>query len=284
MKKYIFKLSIILVTLAIVTGCQKEYPIMFDAASSIVGFSKTTLSITENATSGSFSIYLGAKAGTAATDVTLEVSVDGIANPAVEGTDFTVSSKILSVPVGVTAFTVTPIDNNIFQGNKQVNLIIASNSKNYPVADQDTLTVTIIDNEHPLKAWIGTYKVAAASYGSPGAWDEEWTVVTSAVDGDVTKLSLKGVGSSSADAIIASFNTTAKTITVAPGQSLGNCYGYGPTSVFEGTPDLTFNESVSLIGTINSNGNMTVDLWGHKIVSGTYAGAWDVFNTTWTKQ
>jgi hypothetical protein len=88
---------------------------MFDAASSIVGFSKTTLSITENATSGSFSIYLGAKAGTAATDVTLEVSVDGIANPAVEGTDFTVSSKILSVPVGVTAFTVTPIDNNIFQ-------------------------------------------------------------------------------------------------------------------------------------------------------------------------
>jgi hypothetical protein len=284
MKKYIFKLSIILVTLTIVTGCQKEYPIKFDAASSIVGFSKTTLSINENGTGGSVDLYLGAKAGTAATDITLAVSMEGIANPAIEGTDFTISSKTISVPVGVTAVTITPIDNNIFQGNKQVNLIIASNSKNYPVADQDTLTVTIIDDEHPLKAWIGTYKVAAVSYGKPGAWDEEWTVVTSAVDGDVTKLSLKGVGSSSANAIIATFSTTAMTITVAPGQSLGNCYGYGPTSVFKGTPDLTFNESVPLIGTINSNGNMTIDLWGQKIVSGTYAGAWDVFNTTWTKQ
>ncbi|MEZ5019664.1 MAG: hypothetical protein R2756_06020 [Bacteroidales bacterium] len=30
----------------------------------------------------------------------------------------------------------------------------------------------------PLKPWIGTYDVLAVSYGSPGAWDEEWVVTT----------------------------------------------------------------------------------------------------------
>jgi hypothetical protein len=284
MKKYIFILSIILVTLTIFTGCEKKYPIKFDAAAGLVGYSKTTLSVNENGTAGSSNIYLGAEAGMAATDVSLAVSTEGISNPAIEGTDFTLSSKTLSVAVGETAINVTPIDNSIFQGNKQFYLIISSNSKGYQIADQDTLQVTIVDDEHPLKAWIGTYKVSAASYGKPGDWDEEWTVVTSAIDGDITKLSLKGVGSSSGNAIIASFSRTAMTITVAPGQSLGDCYGYGPTSVFKGTPDVTFNESLPLIGTISSNGNMTIDLWGHKIVSGTYAGAWDVFNTTWTKQ
>lgn len=285
MKKYIFTISIILVALMIITGCQKQYPIKFDSASSIVGFNKTTFAVNENgAPNSDVMVYLGAELGAAATDVTLTVSTEGIAKPAVEGTDFTIASKSLTVPVGQTAVTITPIDNTIFQGNKQFDLIIASNSKGYPIANQDTLRVTIVDDEHPLKAWIGTYKVAAVSYGKPGAWDEEWTVVTSAVDGDVTKLSLKGIGSSSALAIIATFNTTAMTVTLAPGQSLGDCYGYGPTSVFKGTASLTFNKDVPLTGTILTNGDIKVDFWGHDVVSGNYAGAWDVFNTTWTKQ
>jgi hypothetical protein len=299
MKKYIFKLSIILVTLTIVTGCQKEYPIMFDAASSVVGFSKTTLSINENATSGSFNIYLGAKAGTAATDVTLEVSVEGIANPAVEGTDFTVSSKTVSVPVGVTAVTVTPIDNNIFQGNKQVNLIIVSNSKNYPVADQDTLTVTLIDDEHPLKAWIGTYKVAAASYGNPGAWDEEWTVTTSAVAGKLDQLQMVGLGNGSTIPITATIDKTNLTISFKSGQPLGTAYGSGngAVSLYYGTADiigqvlagdyitaamLSASSSVKITGTLNLNGTILVDKMGMILTD--YNWPWDVFNTTWTKQ
>lgn len=285
MKKYVFTISIILIALMVITGCQKQYPIKFDSALSILGFNKTTLSINENgAPNSDVMVYLGAELGATATDVTLTVSTAGIAKPAVEGTDFTIASKTLNVPVGQTAVTITPIDNAVFQGNKQFDLIIASNSKGYSIDDQDTLRVTIVDDEHPLKAWIGTYKVAAVSYGSPGAWDEAWTVVTSAVEGDVTKLSMKGIGASSALPIIATFNTTAMTISIAPGQSLGNCYGYGPTSVFKGNANLTFNEDVPLTGTILANGKILVNFWGHNIVSGTYAGAWDVFNTTWTKQ
>jgi len=299
MKKYIFKICIILVTLTIVTGCQKEYPIKFDAASSIVGFSKSTLSITENGSGGSFNLYLGAKAGAAATDVTLAVSVEGIANPAIEGTDFTISSETISVPVGVTAVTITPIDNNLFQGNKQVNLIIASNSKNYPVADQDTLTVTIIDDEHPLKAWIGTYKVAAVSYGNPGAWDEEWNVTISAVAGKLDQLQMVGLGNGSTIPVIATLNKTSLTISFNSGQPLGQAYGSGngAVSLYYGTAAiigqvlagdvitsamLSASSSVKITGTINANGTILVDKMGMILTD--YDWPWDVFNTTWTKQ
>ena len=245
------------------------------------------------------SIYLGAKAGTAATDVTLAVSVEGIANPAVEGTDFTISSKTVSVPVGETAVTFTPIDNNLFQGNKKVNLIIASNSKNYPVADQDTLTVTIIDDEHPLKAWIGTYKVAAVSYGKPGPWDEEWTVTTSAVAGKLDQLQMVGLGSGSTIPVIATLNKTALTISFNSGQPIGPAYGSGngAISLYYGTADiigqvlaqdlitaamLSASSSVKIAGTINLNGTILVDKMA--MIETDYDWPWDVFNTTWTKQ
>lgn len=257
---------------------------MFDSSTAVVGFSTSTLNIKEQGPAGTLKVYLGASLSQAATDVVLEVSTEGISLPAVEGTDFTISSKNVSVGVGETEVTITPIDNSVFTGDKKFNLIISSNSKSYPISAQNTLTVNIADDEHPLKAWIGTYKVAAASYGDPGNWDELWTVVSSPVAGDVTKLSLKGIGSSSSTAIIATLNTTTMTITLKPGQSLGDPYGAGPVSVFKGTPDLTFLESDNLTGTIQANGTIKVDFWGHKITSGVYAGAWDVFNTTWTKQ
>ncbi len=115
---------------------------------------------------GSVNIYLGAKAGRPLQMLLLQFLLP-VSHTAIEGTDFTLSSKTVSVGVGETAITVTPINNDVFQGNKKFNLIIASNSKGYPIADQDTLTVTLVDDEHPLKAWIGTYTVAAASYGNP---------------------------------------------------------------------------------------------------------------------
>lgn len=286
MKKYISILSIILVTLAIFTGCEKQYPIKFDSASSVVGFNKTTLSVNENGNAGSINIYLGAKTGTASTDVTLEVSTEGISTPAVEGTDFTLSSKSVSVGVGETAVTVTPIDNNVFQGNKKFNLIISSNSAGYQIADQDTLQVTLVDDEHPLKAWIGTYKVAAASYGNPGVWDEEWTVTTSSDPTDLTKLVVKGIGTDSPSTTgwIGVISTTDMTITFSPGQQLDEAYGYGPVLMYLGTPDITTNKDASIVGTISADGGIHVDYVGIELTGSNAGYIWDVFNTTWTKQ
>jgi hypothetical protein len=286
MKKHIYKLSIILLTLLILAGCEKEYPIKFDKASSVVGFNKTTLSVNENGTGGSVNLYLGAVGGKASTDVTLAVSGEGIAKPAVEGKDFTLSSKTVSVSVGETAITITPIDNSIFEGNKKFYLIITGNSKNYPVADQDTLTVTVVDDEHPLKAWIGSYKVAAASYGDPGNWDEEWNVTTSAHPTDLTKLVVRGIGvaSPSSSDWIGVINATAMTITFSPGQRLNEAYGYGPVLMYLGTPDLTTNKDANIVGTISANGGIHIDHLGIELTGSNAGYVWDVFNTTWAKK
>jgi hypothetical protein len=286
MKKYIFKLSIVLAMMVLAAGCQKDYPITFDSGASIVGFNKATLTIKENVESGSVNIYLGASAGKAATDVTIEVSTEGIANPAIEGTDFTLPSKSISVGVGETAIQVLPIDNDVFEGNKQFKLIISSNSKNYDISAQKTLTVTLTDDEHPLKAWIGTYDVASASYGDPGNWDEAWVVTTAADPDDINNLLVTGIGtaSPSTTAWVGVVNTTDMTITFSSGQQVDEAYGYGPVLLYLGTPDIATVPDVPLVGTISADGGISVDLIAIELTGANAGYVWDVFNTTWTKR
>jgi len=301
MKKIITNLLLLAVALLMVTSCDDMYPIVYDDANIIVGMSTASISVNENA-SGSFNIYLGGVSGTEATDVTLTVSTDGISKPAVEGTDFTLSSKNVNVPVGVATVTVTPIDNSVFTGNKQFKVTISGNSKDYTLAVQKSILVTLVDDEHPLKNWIGTYTVAAASYGKPGEWDEEWTVVTSPVAGDVTKLALLGISDGTKPAI-ATFNTTAMTIEIETPQDLGQIYGYADPyrgEIYYGT-DVLFglvggnwadpsdgildaNSGLKLTGTIEANGTIRIDKIAPVLrYSTTDYIVWDMFNTTWTK-
>jgi len=252
---------------------------MFDSGTSVIGFNKSTLTISENGTAGTVNLYLGAATGTTATVVTLQVSTEGIAMPAIEGTDFTLSSKTVSVGVGETAVTITPIDNAVFEGTKQFKLIISSNSIGYSISTQKTVTVTISDDEHPLKTYIGTYTVAAASYGDPGNWDEEWTVVVTPVEGKLDQVSMLGIAGSTIP-IIATIDKDAMTITIAGAQVLSDTYGYGGVTVYKGYDDLTYSETDSLTGTVQPDGTILVDGWCHF----NDGWVWDVFNTTWTKQ
>ncbi|MRR23172.1 hypothetical protein EG830_09360 [bacterium] len=292
MKKIISNLLLLTVTLFIVTSCDDKYPIIFDESNVIVGMSKSTLSVKEDAT-GSFTIYLGGAEGTEPTDVTLTVSVDGISKPAVEGTDFTLSTKNVNVPVGLATVTVTPINNSIFTGNKQFKVTITGNSKNYTVTAQESILVTIVDDEHPLKAWLGTYTVAAVSYGDPGSWDEAWTITTTAVPSDVTKLNVVGIAGSTTP-VVATVNTTTMTIEMTSPSDLGAIYGYDSGSVYYATDEilaiasgylttglLTAASSHKITGTIQANGTIKIDRMC--IVLDDYVYAWDCFNTTWTK-
>ena len=234
-----------------------------------------------------------------ATDVTVDVSVEGISNPAVEGTDFTILSKTVSAGVGETVITITPIDNTVFQGDKQFKLIIKSNSKSYSISAQNTMTITISDDEHPLKAWIGTYKVAAVSYGDPGNWDESWTVTTSPVTGNLNQLSITGLASGSTVPAIATLDKTALTIAINSGQDLGSSYGSdnGQVRLYYGTAEiidmllaqtsvtsimLSAAESIKITGTLDLDGTIHLDKMGMILTD--YDWCWDVFNTTWTKQ
>jgi len=149
MKKIYFLFSIIGVIMLLVTSCEKDR-ILFDASSGVVGFSSKTLVVKENET-GEFNIYLGGSTGITATEVTLEADVEGIGNPAMLGTDFNLSSTSVNVGLGEVTVTVTPVDNDVFTGDKTVRIKIASNSQGYNVSAESVITITISDDEHPLK-------------------------------------------------------------------------------------------------------------------------------------
>jgi len=302
MKKIISNLLILAVATVMVTSCDDNYPIIFDDENIIVGMNAATLSVDENST-GSLTIYLGAYPGTDATDVTITVSTDNITSPAIEGTDYNLSTKTVNVGVGLGAVTVTPVNNDVYTGNKQFRVSIVSNSKNYPMAVQQSTLVTIVDDEHPLKAWLGTYSVTALSYGKPGEWDEEWTVTTSPVAEDPTKLALLGISDGTKPAI-ATFDTEAMTIEITTPQDLGEIYGYTDGywgEIYYGS-DVLFgilgagwanpsdgilaaNSGKKLTGTIEADGTIKIDrilpVWRY---STTHYQVWDMFNTTWTKQ
>jgi len=284
MKTLIIKFSTLILVILMAVSCNKQ-PIMFGTSMAVVGFSSSSLTMRENdSVPSSTKIYLGAAANADPTTVTLTVSTEGLDVPAVENTDYTLSSKEIDVSVGESSVTITPIDNDVFTGDKQFYLIIASNSKGYSISDQDTLVVTISDDEHPLKAWIGTYDVAAVSYMSPGNYDEAWVVTTSPVPDDLTELKVVGIAGTDVP-VIAKLDKENLTITIEPGQTFGNAYGYGTMGLYKGTNDLNLIEDEPLTGTLSLDGTIHIDFWGEKIVDGPYAGyVWDVFNTTWTKR
>lgn len=119
MKKIFSKLFIFGVAILMMTSCDDSYPVIYDESNIIVGLNTTVLTLNEDA-EGEFTIYLGGVTGTEATDVTLQVSVDGIDNPAVEGTDFTLSTKNINLPVGTASVSVIPANDDKFTDRKSV--------------------------------------------------------------------------------------------------------------------------------------------------------------------
>ena len=285
MKKYIIYLGAIIVTVIMVTACEEDL-IMFNSSMDLVGFSSSSLVIKEDlGGSASALVYLGAETGTPAATVTLSVDTAGFGPAAaIQGTDFTLSATSISVSVGETAVQITPIDNSVFTGDKKFYLVIESNDQGYNISAQKKMLVTISDDEHPLKAWIGTYSVDAASYGNPGPWDESWTVTTSPVEGDLTQLSLQGIGGPTADPVIATLDKDALTITIERGQNIGPVYGGGiDVEIWFGYDDLSLDQNIDLTGTLDPDGTIHIDNWGHLMKDPTGDWVWDVFNTTWTK-
>jgi hypothetical protein len=300
MKKLAIKTSILMVSiLFMVTACE-DNAIIFDSSLNLVGFTTSGLTIIENQNAASpFQIYFGAEEGTPPTTVTLSVDTVGLgAAAAKEGEDFTISTKSVSVEVGEATVNITPVDNSIFTGNKKFYLVITSATASR-ISAQKRLLVTIADDEHPLKKWIGTYTVTAVSYGNPGGWDEEWSVATAAVDGHLDQLAITGLGFGSTEPMIATVDKDALTISIVSGQTLGAAYGsdngevklyYGTNTIIgqvlagEGITSEMLIEAaaINITGTIGTDGTIYLDKMGMVLTD--YDWCWDVFDTTWEKQ
>ncbi len=269
-------------------SCKKE-ELTFDQDNAFIAFQDASGSISEGATEAlTFELYYASRS-TGNVSVTLEFDATGMDNPAVEGVDFTVlSSKTISFDNNlVQVVEIEAIDNDLRDRNRSVNITLTSNGDT-PIGKgtgvNGTYLLTIIDNEHPLSRWIGSYSVEADSYGDviegelDGAWDEVWEVTTSPVDDDETVLEVVGIALGDLP-VIASFDLESMTITLPSGANTGDGYGYGPAVIAKGNYETI--EETDVVGTINEDGTIAVDQL--TLLLPDYGSfVWDSFNTTWT--
>ncbi len=274
----------ILLALGLLLACESE-PVMYDASKNHVAFVSGSASVGEEVTSPA-PVPVIVTAMLNSPSITVDFEVDADQSVAVEGVDFNIAndSKTLSFSDGwgYDTIWVQPIDNDEFGGNISFVVKLTANSKSYPFGALDSAIVTIVDNEHPLGKWLGTYSVDAKSYGSPGAWDEAWTVSTSPDPDDVTKIIFDNIAGGT-NPISGTVDLDAMSITFAAGTNIGDSYGYGDIIMYYGNPDLTVDKSLPIVGTIYEDGSIVVDNWGHEMTGDNAGWVWDVFHTYWTK-
>lgn len=282
------KLNLIYIVLALglFAACETEH-IMFDASKSHVAFISGEASVSE-AVASPAPIPVIVTAMLNSPSITVDFDIDADQSSAVEGEDFTIAnaSKTLTFSDGwgYDTIWVQPVDNDVFGGNISFVIKLTANSQSYAFGALDSTIVTIVDNEHPLKNWIGTYSVDAKSYGDPGNWDEAWTVTTSANDDDVSVLNFLGIGGGD-KTITGKFDLEADpmTVTFSAGSNVGDAYGYGDVLMYWGDASLTTDQSLPIVGEVYEDGSIFVDNWGHELTGVNEGYVWDVFHTYWTK-
>ncbi|MCG8580975.1 MAG: hypothetical protein MI866_13730 [Bacteroidales bacterium] len=169
MKFTIKHIFIALISL-ILASCGEVDKELFSDKDAYFAFVQGSAAITENADENlEISLYLAKS--TAKGSVTLEVDTEGFDNPAVEGEDFELldGKTVLFNGEYYEEIKIKVIDNDITDKDKQFNLVMVSNDidAGLGIADGELsgMLITIIDDEHPLAAVLGTYTLN---------WDSPW--------------------------------------------------------------------------------------------------------------
>lgn len=165
-------------TLFVIASCDDNIPQSFNAEDSNASFSKTTASVNENATEPlEIPLVLAGIHGSGKVTVTLAVSTEGDTNPAIEGEDFTIDNKEITFEegYGTQNIVIRPIDNNVFTGKKTFTLTIASSTPELKESVQNSVKISIADDEHPLSYLFGTYAMEgiliSQGQASPNGYD-----------------------------------------------------------------------------------------------------------------
>ena len=165
-------------TLFVIASCDDNIPQSFNAEDSNASFSKTTASVNENATEPlEIALVFAGIPGSGKVTVTLAVSTEGDTNPAIEGEDFTIDNKEITFEEGYGTHNIVirPIDNNVFTGKKTFTLTIASSTPELKESVQNSVKISIADDEHPLSYLFGTYAMEgiliSQGQASPNGYD-----------------------------------------------------------------------------------------------------------------
>ena len=283
MKRLIIKYFAILSAVLLVSSCEWNPP-TFDSADSFIAFTASSSGVAEQGGMIGIPILVTAEASSPAVSVTFDFDES---SDAVEGEDFTLvnSSNTLDISDGwgYDTIWIQPIDNDIFTGNILLIINLTSNTNNYPFGVTKSHSLTIIDNEHPLGDWIGTFSVSAVDYWSYFG-PETWTVTTEPDPGDVNNLIVTGIGGYAEQTPITGVvDLDAKSITFSAGAEVGTHADYsGPLAIFLGDEAGNLYEE-PIVGEVKDDGSIYIDLLGIKFVGGLNAGLnYGVYETTWT--
>jgi len=310
--KKIFKYTLGITAMVLLfAACEKNEPIVFDNKDSFIGFVSSAGAVSEaRMVEGepvenvlAIPVMLVTLDNTPVT-VNFDFSVEGIREDAQakEGDAFVLlnETKTLTFNGGLAAGSVMgydtifirTVDDEIFTGNRQVNINLLSNSGNYPFGTQKNFRLTIIDNEHPLNIVLGTYDVVATSAFGGGA---NTTISTSAVDGTLEQVSfplgqlIPGWGVPATALVFAKVDVDAKTFEIQIGQDYAS-FGYGPCKIsgYDGETGARMEDGTYVRGTFDDDGNITLnDLIGVIITAGGNANLsfeiWEA-GSVWTKR
>jgi len=283
MKRIIIKYFAILSAVLLVSSCEWNPP-TFDSADSFISYTASSSLVAEQGGPIAIPVLVTAESGAPAVSVTFNFDESSVA---VEGEDFTLVNPTNTLDVsqgwGYDTIWIQPIDNDVFTGNIPLIINLTSNTQNYPFGVTSSHTLTIVDDEHPLGNWIGTFTVDAVDYVSYFG-PETWTVTTSPDPTDVNNLIVVGIGSGYSEwtPITGVVDMDANTITFSAGSEIGTHADYGgPLAIFLGDEAGNLYEE-PIVGTVNADGSIFVDVLAIRFVGGVNDGLrWGVFETTW---
>lgn len=270
------------------TAC--EYDIVsFGDKQANVSFSQANLSINE-ADEYSLMVPVALARIEDGTSVTVSIAVDAELSTAIEGTDFTFASgKTLtfSKGAGIGYIEIVPKNNEVFTGDKMIVLTIAETSIQLAPTTANTAYIVLVDDEHPLKPYLGTYTVSTTS-GYDGVPDYSFDIEVTTDTEDATKLWISNwytdaYGLSIDGSFYMVIDQDAKTATIPMGQQLESGYGLSELGLY-------FGEVPEFYGVINDDYSIDFtgidDYFMISIIAGDNEGiVFDYYyGMVWTKQ
>lgn len=270
------------------TSCSNDLP-EFNDADAFVSLRETSASINETGGELEIPVLLSSLSGKSGS-VDFEITADETA-PAVEGTHFTVENTSNTLTFTKDENTqyikLKIIDNDTYGGDVRLTITL-KNAQGVKLGADNTCTVTIEDDEHPLAFMLGSYTATGDSYFNGG---QEWTVKIAKDDSDVSKVWITNFvygGSSASSPIYGTVNSDNTEIHIPVKQTLATSSSYPHIWLEAYSADGEQDIEDYIVGkiTVDDNGVTTISfpdyMFGSLVYSDdaatTTAGWYNLFN------
>lgn len=177
--------GLVALALTVFTSCSNDYP-EFNDSDAFIALRQSSISVSEVSGELEIPVLLSSLSGKAGS-VDFEIVPDKNA-PAEEGVHFMVenTSKTLTFTAeeNTQVIKLKIIDNDTYDGDVRFSIKL-TNVQGVKLGAENSVNITIEDDEHPLAFMLGTFTASGESYFN-GAQD--WTILIAKDDTDVSKV------------------------------------------------------------------------------------------------